>query len=210
MYHDIDAFNRLVRALWSEQNQAWTVANARNKPSTKARAVFEKVLGHPQFCNQLSMSTLEQRLPSAKNKKLASDFGHMYLRLPPIERASNFAAFLWLGYDFTTKPQRICLRVTMFCIEDGRLEHFPFRLEYGEGMHNFYHAQLGNSDGAPNPAWLPCKQPSFPLAANCPVTAMLALLLTLYGVNETGRLLTLHGIPLGAFKKTLEPFVALK
>ncbi len=65
----------------------------------------------------------------------------------------------------------------------------------GQGRHDFYHAQFINKAqfidkyGAVKPinppikipCWLPCEQPSFPLTADCPVTLIFSLLLTLYG-----------------------------
>ncbi len=207
---DIDIFRRLLTALWKEQNVAWTIRNAPNRPSERGRTVNQRLLSHPRFCNQLAEKALESRLPTPE--KLASDFGRTYLRLPPIRRASNFVSLFWLGYNFATTPQEVRIRITMFCIDGTNLEHFPFRLEYesGGGTHDFHHAQLGNADGPPNPLWLPCQQPSFPLAAKCPVTLVLATLLSLYGLKETGQLLNKYSVPLGAFTKELEPWVVLK
>ena len=58
------------------------------------------------------------------------------------------------------------------------------------GIHDFYHAQLIQQfspkqfgDILQNKclSWLPESQPSFPLPANCPVTLLLCIILTLYG-----------------------------
>ena len=58
------------------------------------------------------------------------------------------------------------------------------------GRHDFHHAQLIRKFGQDEldnklqidcPIWLPQSQPSFPLPAECPVTLLLCLLVTLYG-----------------------------
>ena len=58
------------------------------------------------------------------------------------------------------------------------------------GIHDFHHAQLIQKFGQEQldcnqpidcPCWLPESQPSFPLLADCPVTLLLCLILTLYG-----------------------------
>ena len=62
--------------------------------------------------------------------------------------------------------------------------------ERSESIHDFYHTQLIQSFGnspfdrkvqVECPSWLPVSQPSFPLTANCPITLVFSLLLTLYG-----------------------------
>lgn len=202
-------FRRLFLAIWNEQNRAWKHRSGRNKPSEKARETHDRLMAHPRFCNQFDQRALEARLPSAD--KLSSDFGHMFLLLPPTERASEFVSLMWARYDFSQQPETVEFRVTMSCVQDRGLKHLPFRMEYGTGMHSFYHAQIGNrNDRVLDPKWLPCRQPSFPLAANCPVTLTLALLLSLYGVKETGRVILVHK-PLGieGYKSKLNPWVSL-
>ena len=87
------------------------------------------------------------------------------------------------------------------------LNGIGFRMETPEsantsiGIHDFYHAQLIQrfspkqfSDKLQTKClnWLPGSQPSFPLPANCPVTLLLCLIVTLYGrkcyTNICGRI----------------------
>ena len=75
-------------------------------------------------------------------------------------------------------------------------------------MHDFYHAQLGNDDVPKKPSWLPGTQPSFRLCANCPVTLVISLLLTLYGRKETARILHIHDLyQIELYIEQLEPWV---
>ena len=71
------------------------------------------------------------------------------------------------------------------------------------GIHDFYHAQLIQSFRREElnselqidcPCWIPESQPSFPLPAECPVTLLLCLIVTLYGRNYYNEFLTEHHI----------------
>ena len=71
------------------------------------------------------------------------------------------------------------------------------------GIHDFHHAQLIRKFGQKKldnklqidcPIWLPQSQPSFPLPAECPVTLLLCLLVTLYGREYYNRFLAEHTI----------------
>lgn len=71
------------------------------------------------------------------------------------------------------------------------------------GHHDFHHAQLIRKFGQDEldnklqidcPIWLPQSQPSFPLPAECPVTLLLCLLVTLYGRKYYNQFLTDHNI----------------
>ena len=71
------------------------------------------------------------------------------------------------------------------------------------GTHDFHHAQLIRKFGQRKldnklqidcPIWLPQSQPSFPLPAECPVTLLLCMLVTLYGRECYDRFLENHTI----------------
>ena len=72
-----------------------------------------------------------------------------------------------------------------------------------EGAHDFHHAQLIRKFGQKKldnklqidcPIWLPQSQPSFPLPAECPVTLLLCLIVTLYGGRYYNQFLTEYNI----------------
>lgn len=206
MEHIISTVRQLFLAIWSEQDDAWRNDSGPNKPSTKAKDVLNALGTKGSFANQLNQAALLNRLPS--ETQLASDFKRAYLLLPPSPKAADFVPLMWMGYDLAVTPVDVCIRVTMFCLDGNELEWLAFRLESpenrlentennngndnGTGMHDFYHAQLGNDDVPKKPSWLPKSQPSFPLCANCPVTLVISLLLTLYGRKETARVLANH------------------
>jgi hypothetical protein len=205
----------LLTALWSEQNKSWAMGAGSNRASTQALDAFRKVASLAPYANHLKREELHAKLPTPD--KLASDFGSMKLLLPPIRRASRFVPLLWMKYDLRTTPAAIGLHVTLFCLDQTELKAIGFRLENGEGAHEFYHAQivsdLGSSDVAHQllcPAWIPDSQPSFPLPADCPVSLILCLILTLYGLKEAARMCTVHTIhKLQPYITKLEPYVKL-
>lgn len=64
------------------------------------------------------------------------------------------------------------------------------RTDNAGGIHDFHHAQLIQKFGQSKlddklkidcPVWIPQTQPSFPLPAECPVTLLLCMIITLYG-----------------------------
>ncbi len=206
MDQEIRTLRDLFLAIWSEQVDAWRNDKKPNKPSTKAREVLNELGTKVPFSNQLTREALLSCLPS--ETQLASDFKQAYLLLPPSPKAADFVPLMSMTYDLSTTPAKVCIRVTMFCHDGSNLQWLPLRLESGDGMHGFYHAQLGNSDEPKKPSWLPGSQPSFPLCANCPVTLVIALLLTLYGQKETARVLFNHPPhQIKRYKKQLERWV---
>lgn len=71
------------------------------------------------------------------------------------------------------------------------------------GTHDFHHAQLIRKFGQRKlddklqidcPIWIPQSQPSFPLPAECPVTLLLCLIVTLYGRRYYDQYLAEHNI----------------
>jgi len=72
-----------------------------------------------------------------------------------------------------------------------------------EGRHDFPHAQLirnfekrppTSSPPIDSPCWLPTEQPAFPLIADCPVTLLLCMLLSLYGQKYFWRFFSEHKV----------------
>ena len=85
------------------------------------------------------------------------------------------------------------------------------------GSHDFHHAQLIRKFGQKKldnklqidcPIWLPQSQPSFPLPAECPVTLLLCLLVTLYGRKYYNQFLTDHNIfEIGQYQQELNRWI---
>jgi hypothetical protein len=205
----------LLTALWNEQNKSWAFSTGSNTPSRQAKDAFRKVSSLARYSNHLKREELHAMLPTAK--KLSTDFGSMTLLLPPIRRAGQFVPLLSMRCNLGAAPATVNVYVTLFCLDQNELKGIGFRLENGEGAHAFYHAQIISDLGASDvehqllcPSWIPDSQPSFPLPADCPVSLVLCLILTLYGVKEAGRICNVHTVhKLQPYLIKLRPYVDL-
>jgi len=135
------------------------------------------------------------------------------LYLPQLEKNPEFVPVLSLWCNLDETRTKMTLKVMLISSggDEGNLCGVGFRLEspHGDeedegderkevGRHDFYHAQLIRSLGygppVECPSWLPETQPSFPLTADCPVTLVLCLLLSLYGKKYCWTFYTEHQI----------------
>ena len=126
------------------------------------------------------------------------------LYLPPLEKNPRCVPILSLYCKLNETQSIAKFRVMLVCLDKkGKPYGIGFRMETPEsmnqdmnttdnvGIHDFHHAQLIRRFGQSNldilpidcPIWLPDSQPSFPLPAECPVTLLLCLIVTLYGRN---------------------------
>jgi len=82
--------------------------------------------------------------------------------------------------------------------ETQQLVCIGFRMDKGEDEHGFYHAQLirclqgddTDEDYIECPRWLPETQPSLPICAVSSATLLLCMLLSIYGLEGFGRLVS--------------------
>ena len=207
----VGALRQLFDRLYQEQERAWSPERWGRKPSARAQEAWEYMitpwppLTRKDFEHWFPVSPGELHIDFSQRRKV--------LYLPPLEKNGEFVPVLSMKCNLNETQSEMKLRVMLIqrvrdCDEnDGeRLRGIGFRLasphgdeeehedaegdeEKPEGRHDFYHAQLiRDFDGGPSvecPDWLPCTQPSFPLTADCPVTLVLCLLLTLYGKRCT-------------------------
>jgi hypothetical protein len=77
----------------------------------------------------------------------------------------------------------------------------------GPGIHNYYHAQIfrafhpGGKELPCCPTWLPESWPAFHLKADDPVTLLVSMVISLYGLGLAGQLLQTP------FANVLKPFM---
>ncbi len=138
------------------------------------------------------------------------------LYLPPLEKDDYFVPILSLKCKLNETRSIAQFRVMLICLEKNQTTDefygIGFRMEtpgsmdqnsgatVNDGIHDFYHAQLvrkldsklKNKLQITCPNWLPDSQPSFPLPADCPVTLLLCLIVTLYGKKYCGQFLEEH------------------
>ena len=138
------------------------------------------------------------------------------LYLPPVEKYGYFVPILSLNCKLNETQSIAQFRVMLISLDKNKTTDefygIGFRMEtpssmdqnscptVNDGIHDFYHAQLvrkldsklKNKLQITCPNWIPDSQPSFPLPADCPVTLLLCLIVTLYGKKYCNRFLKEH------------------
>jgi len=167
--------------LWDSHERPWEYTHA------EAKSIFLDCLVQSQTIG--SSEELEAHLPSKDNiqHKFPSN---QFFYLNPVTKHCVMVPRIRLEYDFARHIPLVRVYLGLFLLHDGKLKSLGFRFETpeGEGLHNFYHAQMFIEKGPPLPyhAWLPTSQPSFPLDAEDPVQLLLCLLTSLYGLGYLG------------------------
>jgi len=208
---------------WSPQRRGWSTRHSRRKISSKAQQVRER-----EYWTPVRERELEEWLSASDELVVNFSREKKVLYLPPLEKDAEFVPILSLECNLDETRTSIILRVMLVRQEKvgKELHGIGFRLESPEcenqprdknedmgkkkinGRHDFYHAQLlrGFDWGPPvkNLTWLPCSQPSFPLLANCPITLIFSLLLTLYGKKYCWEFYTRHSLHLHDMKQYME------
>jgi len=119
--------------------------------------------------------------------------------LPPLQDNSEFIPVFSLKCNLGSPSPKTSLRVEMYRVVKigrGKETHcLGMRFEvHGNGSeHNYCHVQLssehrwkGSKDLLPNcPRWIPTEIPRIPLMADCPVSLIIALLVSFYGKHQT-------------------------
>jgi hypothetical protein len=138
----------------------------------------------------------EAQLEGLLLKKLEFDSLQMnrYLFLEPIDEGASIVPVLSFGYSFQRSKAELRLRLALFVPHDNDLAAIGFRFEppEGPGTHNYYHAQMfrefhggGAGPCLPScPPWLPTSRPAFHLKADDPVTLLISMVISLYGIDR--------------------------
>lgn len=186
-------FFRIQEAAWFAEEPRWKQAN-------QALETYRVVSGKWE---PITLRDVEYLFAGSELTLDFSRWGKV-LYLKPLEKNPEFVPVLSLSCTLNETQSVARLRVMLVCL-DGNHENLSgigFRMETPEsmnqhgieagnkGVHDFHHAQLIRRFGEAKldeklqincPCWLPESQPSFPLPAQCPVTLLLCLILTLYG-----------------------------
>ena len=206
MQRIITAFNQILTPLCEIQESAWFREEERWGASKRALETYKFVSQRRlQSLRPIKPEDVNQFFPHSKSANVNFFEENKVLYLPPLKRDADDAEFvpIFSLYCNLTKDKSIAkFRVMLVTLDktNQALDGIGFRMETPEsgdrtddnsiGIHDFYHAQLIQrfspkqfSDKLQTKclSWLPESQPSFPLSANCPVTLLLCLIVTLYG-----------------------------
>lgn len=210
MRETISALKDILRPLFENQADAWLNQDPDLKPSCQVLKTFRII------SEKWKPITFEEIAYLFDESELILDFAQRVLYLPALQKKSNFVPILSLSCKLNEAQSIAQFRVMLVALDRNHktLNSIGFRMETPEsrnqnsntatkeGIHDFFHAQLiqkfdkKKPDGKPEiycPDWLPESQPSFPLPADCPVTLLLCLIVTLYGRNYYNRFLKTHG-----------------
>lgn len=200
MLKTITAFNHILTSLCDIQESAWNNENAEWKPSKRALKTYKSVFQQlPYSIRPIKSKDIERFFCSSQKCVNLNFFEEKkVLYLPPMKRDAEDAKFVpifSLSCNLSRNQNVARFRVMLVSLEENILKGIGFRMEPPEninqnGRHNFHHAQFiqqfspkqyGNILPTKCPNWLPESQPAFPMPADCPVTLLLCILLTLYG-----------------------------
>jgi hypothetical protein len=179
----------LLQNLCDWQQKTWFGKSKGNEPHETASRALEQLIA--------AWSPLtEKEVEASFNSRSGLDLFAMRkaLYLPPLSRNPQFAPVLTMRCNLDQDCSDLQLRVMLVSCRDGNsLYGIGFRLECGAGQHDFSHSQLlRDFRTGPYqqigpliecPEWLPETQPSFPLPATNSVTLLLAMLISLYGME---------------------------
>ena len=190
---------KFIKILHDEQKKAWSAENPNNEKFVHCVEALEH--SHWFKLEDADVNKLEEIWIARQliDFDTVRKFGKKVLFLPPLEKEDGFFAVMWLRCNL--EPYSSNIRIMLFKkkseeeLAERPKNHFwavGFRFETGKGMHNYHHAQLiNNFKGKDNSLiffdsipWLPLTQPAFPLYAIDPLTMMISLYLTLYGLDR--------------------------
>ena len=212
MIETINALKDILMPLFQIQTDAWFNPEPEPKPSCQASEIFQLLSEKWE-----PIIDFEEIGHLFKPSKLTLDFSKRVLYLPPLEKKIDFVPILSLSCILDKARSSAQFKVMLVCLDEHKkLCGIGFRMETPEnmnqnvntssndGIHDFYHAQLirkfdqrapDSTQGFDCPSWFPQSQPSFPLPADCPVSLLLCLIVTLYGRKYYNNFLKTHGTP---------------
>ena len=192
----ISALQNLLESLFRIQSSAWFAEEGKWRASPQALETYKLISA---MWEPIDLKNVKHEF---NKSELNLNFSNRVLYLPPMKKDANFVPVLSLFCKLNETQSIAKFRVMLVSLDKKRTPYgIGFRMETpesmnqgidmpaNEGIHDFYHAQLiktfqGKLDEKlqiNSPSWLPDSQPSFPLPADCPVTLLLCLIVTLYG-----------------------------
>ncbi len=226
MTETIDTLKDILTPLFQIQEGAWFAEERKWNQNNQALETYRAVSGKWE---PITLGEIEYLFESSELNLDFARWGKV-LYLKPLEKNAEFVPVLSLTCTLNETQSIARLRVMLVCLDkNGTPYGIGFRMETPEGtnqngnetsnkgIHDFHHAQLIRTFGQSKlddklrvccPDWLPTTQPSFPLSANCPVTLLLCLIVTLYGRKFYNRFVAEHDIfDIKQHKDILDPWI---
>ncbi len=227
MKKTVTTLEDILVPLFQIQESAWGEKDLTLKPSKQALNTYHAIsvvvppitleetkfiYEPPNYILDYSQRGRVLYLPPLQNK--VSDFVPILSACCKMSRAKCTARLQVMLVRFNQHPKPLGMG---FRLETPERANQNDDATTQEGIHDFHHAQLirefrdNRLDGALRiscPWWLPVTQPSFPLPAECPVTLLLCLIVTLYGRRYYNQFLDDHQIfDIKRHRKKLDPWI---
>ena len=233
----INVLKSILTPLLKIQQSVWIDEEPNRIRSCQALATY-KALFYKFGLLPITLEDIEKLLPLSETDGMNfCKFGKV-LYLPPLEKDARFVPILSLSCTLKETRSIAQLKVMLVSLddcfeEDRKFYGIGFRMETPEswkqntdqpakpGRHDFHHAQLIQKFDQKKldkkvkiecPCWIPVTQPSFPLPAECPVTLLLCLIVTLYGRKYYNDFMGLYfnnskGSEIKPYKDKLDPWI---
>ena len=212
------AFRRLIDVIFEHQRVEWAEQEKRHESGLATSPALEtkKAISTWRW-KEINESKLQSVLSQTPDRPLDFERDNLVMFLPPFPREErSFVPAMSLYYNANQE----CLNIRTVMIdrdENGHPYGFGFRLEAPTSncvaetqgqTHEFYHVQLikelGYGPELHMPDWLPCTQPAFPIRADDPASAVLSLILGLYGLDYFRTFLNKHITRIGNISPLLK------
>jgi len=176
----LSVFRQVMVWLW-KRHREWQERSIAN-----AIPIYDEI--PPPFSCVSSKEELEDLLPKEGRPSANLIKRDKFLYLDPVTKGGLLLPIMTLSCNFQLSIPDIDVRCFFFYTDKDseRVKTIGYRFEapHGLGMHFYYHAQLINSAlGTPGESAhrVPETQPAFALDACCPVSMLIAVLLSIYG-----------------------------
>lgn len=145
--------------------------------------------------NEMYPAFPDTRLKDLLSDRLEFDSKNTCLYLEPINEGLGIVPVLSFSYKFKEKNKfDLRLQLALFVLHEGNLAAIGCRFDpsEGPGTHDYYHAQMFREFHGGRalpclpscPPWLPISRPAFHLKADDPVTLLISMVISLYGIDR--------------------------
>lgn len=185
---------RIQQSHWFNMEPKWAI-------SDQTRETLSHLMRHNWI--PITEKEIENLFSDSKSVEMRLSDRKEVLYLPRMEEEPSFLPVLSLECKLDDENDVMKLRLMLVHCSgnEGKPHGIGFRMEEGESIHGFYHAQLiKNLEGAADvegtpvecPLRFPETQPSIPLRAKNAITLVLCLLISLYGIEYCWTLASEH------------------
>jgi hypothetical protein len=193
MDKELNLFRQLVLLIFEKHKGAY------EDPPASVRAILDHIAN--KYVRFADGAALENALPTDDHP--TSDFKEVmrFLYLRPIQTGTPTIPVLSLKANFARSLPEVRIRVALFLLDEiGEIRCQGYRYEApegpGDGRHDYYHVQpirvlYRDRPGfqLPTPPWFLDSHPTWPVDARDPVSLMISLLVSLYGLDFRNEIL---------------------